>query len=398
MGGSRRSRTTDRAARVASGLMARRRVTYLEVADDGLPQGRRSALLDLDPAARRSTSQQRAPVRRERRPCPAWVALFALVALVAAGALLAEATTSPDEEAAAERADDRQSPKGPDLDAPAPPTGPLVVATRSIVGEPWGGVFEHHPDARGADPVPRVHVLTLGGPGGRGLLVVDATRRAFGGPEHPTAVARAARTLGSDQGDGLRTLQWDANGYGLSLTTVGLTAADQRAAADAVRLPEGPSLLHGRSPGFDGTILREVGLEVVYARNGPASALGSPLIGQSGAASVEGQLHQDGRAALLVSVVQDQLADASWLRGALGPTVAIDASVLPGIVTAAGLDHGPAAASGRRIRGQARLVLDHVDGATIELSSDVLRPAELLEAAADMDLARLVRTTAPVDA
>ena len=176
----------------------------------------------------------------------------------------------------------------------------------------------------------------------------------------------------------------------------GLAPADQQAVADAVQLPDGPSLLHGRSPGLDGTVLREVGLAVVHTRNGPASAFGSPLIGQSGAASVEGQLHQDGGAALLVSVVQDQLADASWFRGALGPTVAIDAGTLPGIVTAAGLDHGPAPATDRRIRGQARLVLDHVDGATIELSSDVLRPAELLDAAGAMDLARLVRTTAPI--
>ena len=377
--------------------MARRRVTYLEVADDGRPPGRPSALLDLDLdlAARRTTGRGLTPVRRERRPCPAWAAQLALVALVAAGGLLAEATTSPDEEASAERARERRSHLEPEPEpvAPPEPTGPVLVSTRSVVGEPWGGVFEHHPDARGVDRVPRVHVLTLGGPAGRALLVVDATRRAFGGPEHPTVDSRAYRTLGAEDGEGLRTLRWDAGGYGLSLTAVGLTAADQRAVAAAVRLPEGASLRHGRSPGLDGAVLQDVGLTVVQARGGPASAFGSPLIGQSGAASVEGQLHQAGRSALLVSVVQDQLVDASWVRGALGPTVAIDAGSLPGIAVAAGLDHGPATGGDRRIRGSARLVLDHVDGATIELSSDVLRPAELLDAAADIDLARLVRTT-----
>jgi hypothetical protein len=274
--------------------------------------------------------------------------------------------------------------------------GPVAVPTRSIVGEPWGGVFEHHPDARGDDPVTRVHVVTLAGPGGRGLLVVDATRRAFGGPEHPSDRARDARVLGSEDGDGLRTLQWDAGGYGLSLTTVGLTPADQQAVATSVRLPDGASLQHGRPPVLDESMLHGVGLAVTDVRGGAAAAFGSPLIGQSGGASIEGQLHRGGRSPLLVSVVQDQLADAAWLRAGLGSTVAVAARGLPGITTAAALDHGPAQASERRIRGWARLVLDHADGATIELSSDVLRPAELLEAARAMDLARLVRTTSPL--
>lgn len=380
--------------------MARRRVTYVEVADERPGRPGTASVVDLDPRRRATSDDDRPPPRRDRPSCPAWLAQLGVAALVAVGALLAHFTTGPDERAAIERSQDSRRPDvaGPDVRPVATRSGPIVIPTSSIVGAPWRGVFEHHPDARGASPVARVHVITLAGPAGRGLLVVDATRRAFGGPEHPADGARAERALGPDAGDGLRTLQWDAAGYGLSLATVGLDPVTQRAVVDAVRLPDGPSLLHGRSPGFDARALRDVGLEVIQASGGAASAFGSPLIGQAGGSSIEGQLHREGRSTLLVSVVQDQLADASWLRGALGPAVAIELDDLPGITTAAAFDHGPAGRTERRIRGWARLVLDHAAGATIELSSDVLRPAELLDAARQMDLGRLARTTAALPA
>lgn len=378
--------------------MARRRVTYLEVADRRPGQVGPSTVVDLDSWRDQPVEWHARPARREWPECPAWVAMLTLLALVASGVLLAHVTTGPDEQAALDRALDRRRPVGvePAAGAVRSASGPVAIPTRSVLGEPWGGVFEHHPDARGEEPAARVHVVTLAGPGGRAVLVVDATRRAFGGPEHPTDRARPPRSLGSETGAGLRTLQWDAGGYGLSLTTVGLTPSAQQAVADAVRLPAGASLQHGEPPALDEAVLDDVGLAVMDLRGGAASAFGSPLIGQAGGASIEAQLHQDGRAALLVSVVQDQLADAAWLRSGLGPTVAIDPGGLPGVTVAAALDHGPARATDRRIRGWARLVLDHAGGATIELSSDVLRPAELLEAARAMDLARLVRTAAPL--
>lgn len=383
--------------------MARCRVTYREVADERPGRtGASGPVLDLDAWHCTADRRDRAP-RRQWPACPAWLAQLALLALLAGGGLLAHVTIGPDERAAMERERSRAPAATP---APSPPAGaplaartrPIVVPTSSVVGDPWSGVFEHHPDARGADPVPRVHAVTLAGPGGRALLVVDATRRAFGGPEHPTDRPREPRLLGAHVGDGLRTLQWDAGGYGLSLTSVGLSEPAQHAVAGAVRLPDGASLQHGRPPALDEVALHDVGLAVTDVQGGPATAFGSPLIGQGGGASIEGQLHQGGRATLLVSVVQDQLADAAWIRRALGPRVAIDPGAVPGITAAAALDHGRASGADRRIRGWGRLVLDHAGGATIELSSDVLRPSELLQAARAMDLDRLVRTTAPLDA
>ena len=372
--------------------MARHRVTYLEVADALPRQPGAAAVLDLDgrpPASRREAPR---PVRIDRRACPAWLALAALVGLIAGAVLLDRATTGPDER----RADDRgrELPRSVAVAEPVVArAGPLTVPTRSIVAEPWNGVFEHHPDARGDQPPARVHVVTLAGAGGRALLVVDATRRAFGGPEHPVDVDRAARSLGS--GSGLVARQWDAGGFGLSLTTLGLDGPARDALAAAVRLPGGASLQDGRAPELDPAVVYGLGLAVTGRHSGSASAFGSPLIGQGGGASIEGQLHQAGRSSLLVSVVEDQLVDAASIRAALGPTVAIDAGALPGVEVAAALDHGPATAVDRRIRGWSRLVLDHVTGATIELSSDVLRPAELLDAARAMDLDRLARTVSP---
>lgn len=378
--------------------MARRRVTYLEVADER--PGRRGAgvaVLDLGPQRPVPSAGHVVRPHRDLPACPAWFAQLALVALLAAGAVLDLATTGPDERAAIERQRERRpAVVTPSTQPVAARSAPVVVDTASIVGAPWGGVFEHHPDARGEDPVPLVHAITFAGPGGRGLLVVDATRRAFGGPEHPVDRDRSPRLLGSGTGSGLATLQWDAGGYGLSLTTVGLSPGARRAVAGAVRLPDGPSLQHGRPPALDGAVLHDHGLALTGAASGAASSFGSPLIGQGGGASIEGQLHRDRDATLLVSVVEDQLVGAALVRRALGPTVAIDASGLPGVTAVAALDHGPAPTTDRRIRGWSRLVLDHDGGVTIELSSDVLRPAELLEAARAMALDRLVRTTAPL--
>lgn len=382
--------------------MARRRVTYLEVADERPRRpGAGGSVLDLGLAAPLARPA-RPPIRPQRPACPAWLAQLALVALLASGVVLDRATTGPDEQAALDRAGERRRPEVADPSEPAVVepvavrSGPVLVPVRSVVDEPWSGVFDHHPDLRASEDVARVHVLTAIGDGGRAVLVVDATRRAFTGPEHPVDLDRPPRVLGSALGTGVRTLQWDAGGYGLSLTTVGATAQAQHALAAAVRLPEGASLQDGRPPTLDADTLRQLDLAVTGLRGGSATSLGSPLIGQGGGAAIEGQLHRAGAETLLLSVVRDQLATAKVLRDGLGPTVAIDASSLHGITTAAALDHGPATALDRRIRGWARLVLDHEGGATIELSSDVLRPAELLDAARAMDLDRLVRTAAPL--
>lgn len=366
--------------------MARRRVTYLE-ASDARPAGDGAAsLLELEveepPAQPRWVEE---PVRRR----PSWSAAGALAGLAAAVVTVALAT-------------DRDTVDEDPVAAPDPPVshllesdpGPVRILTSSIVSDPWSGVFEHHPDARGEVSVPRVHLLGMAGADARALLVVDATRRAFGGVAGASAEGEL-RVLGDRDGRGLRTLQWDEGGYGLSLTSVGLSFADQRGVAGAVLLPPGPSLEHGRSPRIDLESLTGSGLVITHRRSRPAAAFGSPMIGQSGGTSIEGQLHRSGTSPLLVSVVEDQLVSAGRVRDALGEGVDVDLPELPGISEAVVLDHGVDPGPPGRIRGWTRLVLDHDAGVTIELSSDVVGPVELVEAAQAMDLGRLARTASP---
>ncbi|MCO8127048.1 hypothetical protein NHL50_07495 [Acidimicrobiia bacterium EGI L10123] len=374
--------------------MARCRVTYREAADGRSVRSHAGDLLELEvdaPPDRPSWVGEvgAAPVRTppappRRRSLWPWAVGSAALLVVVVGVELAR---SDGNEPAA-------SPDPPVTHAVVSEPGPVAIATASVLAEPWGGVFEHHPDTRGMVSVPRVHLVSLDGEDARVLLVVDATRRAFGGAEHTSSIS-STRVLGAPGGRGLRTLQWDAGGYGLSLTSEGLSLDDQQAVADAVELPPGPSLQHGRAPGLDEAALAAIGLSVTERRSGTATAYGSPMIGQSGGGSVEGQLHRSGADPLLVSVVQDQLVTASRVRRTLGDAVDIDLTDLPGIVSAAALDHGPGPDRGRRIRGWARLVLDHEVGVTIELSSDVLAPAQLAEVARSMQLGRLARTASP---
>lgn len=375
--------------------MARCRVTYREASDGRPVRSHAGDLLELEvdatPARPSWVGEVGAapvrtppapPRRRSRWPWGAGVAAL-LIAVVAV-----ELASRDD--------------GGPEA-APTPPTthtvarepGPVSIATRSVLSEPWGGVFEHHPDSREMVSVPRVHLASMAGDDARVLLVVDATRRAFGGAEHSSPSGRT-RVLGAPDGRGLRTLQWDEGGYGISLISVGLAADAQRAVAGTVHLPPGPSLQHGRAPWFDDGALADLGLTVTERRSGTATAYGSPMIGQSGGGSVEGQLHRAGADPVLVSVVQDQLVTAARVRRILGEAADVGATELPGVTGAAALDHGTAPETGRRIRGWARLLLDHEVGVTIELSSDVLGPDELAEVAASMDLGRLARTASPI--
>lgn len=375
--------------------MARCRVTYGEVAE-GRPVGiGATALLELDvdplPARPAWAGEPGvAPVRTPPAPprprrLRAGAAGAGLLAVALAIALV---VVTDDETVAA--------PEPAVTHPTATDRAPVVIATSSVLAEPWRGVFEHHPDARGAVSVPRVHLVALDGPDARALLVVDATRRAFGGAAHAAGRGLRERVLGPLDGRGLRTLQWDAGGYGLSLTSVGLALDDQRGVAGAVLLPPGPSLQHGRPPWLDEAVLRGLGMAVTERRSGTAMAFGSPLIGQTGGGSIEGQLHRSGVDPVLVSVVQDQLVSAARMRRALGPGVGLDLPELSGVSAAAALDHGAAPGPIGRIRGWSRLVLDHEVGVTIELSSDVLDLAELAEVARAMDLGRLARTAAPL--
>lgn len=366
----------------------RRRVAYLEVADR--PAGPRPAPVDLGPGATRHAPPARAAGAHRSPPLRAAVALLLLASVVRAGA-----AGGPAELGGIERA--------PIVPAVVRTEGAVVVEAAQVVDAAWGGVFEHHPDGRGTAVVDRVHVVglatesALAGRAVNALLVVDATRRAFGGPDAAWAdVAPEVRILGAAEGEGLRTLQWDVEGYGLSLTSVGLDLAAQRRLAEAVWLPAGPSLLHGQPPGVHAGTLAELGLVVRDRMSGPASPAGSPLIGQSGGASIDGLLHRHGTDALLVSVVQDQLVDAELTRRALGPTVAVTVRGVTRITAAAALEHPGTAPTDRRIRGWSRLVLDHAGGVTVELSSDVLGVDELMGVAGELDLERLARTTVPL--
>lgn len=353
----------------------------------GLLGGGTPVLVPLGPGAEQDADGP-GPPEPPRRPLrPPWWLLLAAGAL-ALGAWLLRSDPPP--------ADDL--PELPSAVVPRPTGGrPVVVETATVVAAPWRGVFEHQPDGRGPVAVPRVHVLSLlapGDPDRRALLVVDATRRAFAGPEGRREEHRV-RVLGDEGEVGVRTLQWDDGAYGMSLTAAGLSPLDHDRLRAALVLPEGPSLLHGRAPGMDAAPLADLGLELTHVLSRPASAYGSPLIGQSGGASIEGHLHQLGSRPLLVSVVQDQVASAGRVRRALGAHVAVDAGRVPGVVAAALLAHPGEAPAERRVRGWTRLLLDHPLGVTIELSSDDLGPDALVEAALALDLDRLARTAVP---
>jgi len=368
--------------------MVRRRVAYLEVAERPAGAGPQPVDLGLD-ATRHVPPAPRSGARRG--PPWGWVVAVALVGALAVRSVDLGGVPLPQ---AIER-------------APIAPAGvrtddAVVIGAAQVVAPSWSGVFEHHPDVRDEAPVDRVHLLALAtdsalaGRAANALLVVDATRRAFGGPDSSWSdVAPDVRILGAAEGDGLRTMQWDVEGYGLSLSTVGLELGEQQRLADAVWLPAGPSLLSGRAPGLAPGVLAELGMEVRERMSGPATPTGSPLIGQAGGASIDGLLHRQGRDALLVSVVQDQLVDAEMTRRALGPATAVTVRGVTRITAAAALAHPGTAPSDRRIRGWSRLVLDHAGDVTVELSSDVFDVDELMEVAGDLDLERLARTAVP---
>lgn len=329
------------------------------------------------------------------RPGRRWWLVALVPALVAGVVLLAAVRPGPVEPP--ERA-------VPDPDRAAVPrrSRPVIIDAATVAPPPWRGLFEHHPTVPGAAEVDRVHALTLTGAPTvaspvHGLLVVDATRRAFFTPGAEAGGGAAdVRVLGPGAGDGLRTLQWDAGGYGLSLTTRGLSATEQRQLAAGVRLPTGPSLLSGRAPRLDPDVADALGVRVGEVRSGPASPLGSHLIGQSGSAAIDGQIHQVGARRILVSVVQDQVVTAELVGEALGRTGLVDHAGIDGVSTAAVIAHAGDAPREGRIRGWTRLVLDHDRGVTIELVSDEVGAAGLLAAAVNMDLDRLARTLAPL--
>ncbi|MFP5321263.1 MAG: hypothetical protein ACLGIC_05375 [Acidimicrobiia bacterium] len=328
----------------------------------------------------------RAGLVERRRLRPSTVATALAVALVAWAVWPSPAT--PAEPEADEAAEVR---------TPLPGGGAVEVRVGDVVAPPWRGVLEHHPDARPAVSVPNVHVLALdGADGASALFVVDATRRAFGDPERAWRDdADPERVLGDPAGTGLRTIQWDAGGYGISLTTTGLDLGGQRRLAGAIVLPEGPALVHGRAPDLDAAALAALGLRLADLRSGPGTPVGSPLVGQSGGASIDGLVHRADGAPVLVSVVQDQVASASRVRRALAPHADVDVAAIPGATTAALVRHPGTAAVDRRVRGWNRLLVDHPSGVTVELSTDVLGGDELLALAAGLDLDRLARTVAP---
>jgi hypothetical protein len=353
----------------------------------GLLGGGPPVLVALGPGSEQDADGSGAP-RPPRRPVrPPWW-LLVVAGVLALGAWLLRPDPSPAVDL----------PELPSAVVPrSGPGRPVVVETAAVVAAPWRGVFEHQPDARGSVAVPRVHVLSLAGiddPDRRALLVVDATRRAFAGPEGAREQHRV-RVLGTEGEDGLRTLQWDDASYGMSLTAAGFSPGDHDRLRAALALPDGPSLVHGRAPSMDAALLAELGLELTHVHSRPGSAYGSPLIGQSGGASIEGHLHQLGSRPLLVSVVQDQVASAGRVRRAFGAHVAIDVGRVPGVVAAAVVAHPGEAPVERRVRGWTRLLLDHPLGVTIELSSDDLGADALVEAALALDLDRLARTAVP---
>ncbi len=269
---------------------------------------------------------------------------------------------------------------------------PVPIETGDVVAPPWRGVFEHHPVVGAAPDVDTVHVVSLAGdpssarPAGA-VLVVDATRRANVEGELPKV-----RMLGQATGRGLRTLQWDAPGYGISLTATGMLLDDQERLADAVAIPGGSSLLHGRPPVVAPAALEALGLSVADVRSGPATTIGGPLIGQSGIASIEAQLHRPGSGTVLVSIVRAQVTPARAVADALGEAVAVPVRGLDGVTAAAVLVHPGPPITYTRVRGWTRLLLDHGDDVTIEISSDVLGARDLVAAAVALDLDRLSRT------
>lgn len=360
--------------------MARRCVTYLDAGT--APRASERTEVALGPPAAAAVRRPRPPRRRATWP------VFAGVAV----ALLLVWWARPADDPAPLRSPEPTRPARTVLSAS---DGTLPDAS-AVLPDAWTGELRRDPDARGASPASRVHALSVARPDATAsaLVVVDATRRAFPGAGRAAGSRdRPLRVLGPPDGTGLRTWQWDEAGYGISLTSVGLTPTEQRRVALALDVPGGPSLVSGRTPTFDLDVLDRAGLAVVEVLSGPASPSGGPLIGQPGGASIRGTLvDREGRTVLL-NVVQAPVVTADAVRRALGASA--DPAGVPGAIVTVVLAHEGTAPEDVHVRGWARVLVDLPGPATVELSSDVVGADELLALARATELGRLARAVGP---
>jgi len=360
--------------------MARRCVTYLEAGP--APRVSERTEVALGPPAEPAAPRPRR--RRRRSPWPVLAGAAVVVLLVW--------SARPGGDPAPLRSPEPTRPARTVL-----PAGDGAVPDASaVLPAAWTGELRRDPDGRGASPAPRVHALSVARPdaSASALVVVDATRRAFPGAPRPAGPReRPLRVLGPPDGTGLRTWQWDEAGYGISLTSVGLTPTEQRRVALALDVPGGPSLVSGRTPTFDLDVLDRAGLAVVEVLSGPASPSGGPLIGQPGGASIGAELFDAAGRTVLLNVVQAPVVTADAVRRALGAPA--DPPAVPGAIATVVLAHEGTAPEDVHVRGWARVLVDLPGPATVELSSDVVGADELLALARATDLGRLARAVGP---
>jgi hypothetical protein len=345
--------------------------------------------VDLDPPP--PDAEPNAPeIPRRRRRVPVAAAAVGGAAVLAVVALtLFGSDPGPDPERSAPAEEPR-------FDAPSGEPRVFITAAE-VLGPPLRGTVNRYWAADGDDEVLRAHVITLGpvddvGPGrAAAVLVVDATRRAKVLPGDGAARIGGVDVRVMTDDEGSIVLEWDLDGWGLSLTSVGLDLDVALAVVAAVTAPAGDSLLSGRPPVVDRVDLEAAGLTVTDQRAAPASISGGPLVGQAGLDSVEAYVYRtvpEEPAGFVVTGSLSPTLRARDLGNTLGPEVHVD-TVWEREGPAVGLELSTATPVAFRVTGTTRMIFDHPSGVTFWVASDQLSLRELAVAASAVDFERI---------
>ena len=273
----------------------------------------------------------------------------------------------------------------------------VFITADEVLAEPLRGTVNRYWAADGDEEIPRAHVVSLGVLDAQGpsdpaaVLVVDATRRAKVLP------GRGATTIGDvvvrvmTGSDRSVVLEWDLDGWGLSLTSVGLDVDTALRVVPAISAPDGDSLLSGRPPVIDRPALEATGLAITGTRGAPASISGGPLVGQAGLDSVEAYVYRTVPEVPAGFVVTGSLSPTLRARD-LGSTLGRDVHVDTPWTRdgpAVGLELRTTTPVAFRVTGTTRLIFDHPTGVTFWVASDQLSLRELAIAASGVDFDRI---------
>ena len=343
--------------------------------------------VDLERAEPRTPiAPEPVPSRRSGRRT-ALLAAATGVALAVAGLAVVRSDPAP-----APRQDDARD--GPSFEAPGSEERVFVDASEVLASPLRGSVNRYWATADDQD-VARAHVFALGpldpvrgGP--EAVLVVDATRRAKVLPASEVMTVGDAVVRVMDDDRGVRVLEWDLDGWGVSLTAVHLDLVAARRVVAAVAAPPGDSLLSGRSPLIDDDLLAEAGLVRTDSRSAPAAISGGPLVGQAGLDSVEAYAYRTVPEVPAGFVVTASIAPTVRAEdlAALGPLVQVITG-WPTAGRAVGLELRTETPVAFRVTGTTRIVFDHPAGVTFWIASDQLTLPELLRAGDGVDFDRI---------